>query len=244
MIFFQIFSLADLSTNIALETSVIKKDSSGEDEYDSDLEIEENFSIVSNQMNFCRFKNLMLLNEESKGSNFKICNEAGEVVDLIRKSAFLWTVQEESERVSSDRLRRFHYKHRQDKVGIILESSQSIFVSNGLKRGHFVILKSEREFLVCGQIIKFQYSNAVSKSKKRYTFDEVFFGINENVEILLSPCYNISQNSNEFQDVLKEKFLPTEQYCFHLKPDLIDFSNLKFKSDEIYKTVLEKCRES
>ena len=169
---------------------------------------------------------------------FKLCTTAGEVITDFRKSTLLWTIQEDAERVSTDRMMRFHSKNnKEDFIYDWVDDSSNIFCPNGLRRGQMIVMKLGNEKLICGQVVKFQY-NAGIKKKQRYTYDSVIFGINKDVEIQLAPAYLI-QNCAKLEPAFCPFYLKCESYVCHVSEEALDLQKLCFRNAHDYNKMTE-----
>jgi hypothetical protein len=64
-----------------------------------------------------------------------------------------------------------------------------------------IVVKDQTQNIMVGQVIKFQYSNEKKKALRRYTWEAVIFELNKNVEMFLSPIYEL--NYGKFQHILR-----------------------------------------
>lgn len=152
-----------------------------------------------------------------------MCDESGAFLRNLPKSTFLWTIIEDSERVSTDRLMRFHSKNRGKEFTYQWEDDGSrIFKPNGIKRGQWIMMRWSDENLLLGQVIKFQYAKQTSKLKKRYTYESVIFGVNTGTEVQLAPRYLVNR-SGAMIDEFSRNYTGIENYICHIRHNVLDF---------------------
>jgi hypothetical protein len=205
------------------------EDSLEENSLDLETPVQEN--------NIFKYKNLLLSDEATEGAEFNVCNKDGEIIDQLRKSTFIWTVKDEAERVSSDRLRRFVSNKRRKDFNVIIDPV-NIFKSNGMMKGNFVVFKFENNQFLCGQVLKFVYSERSAQKNKSYTYNELIFATNLEVDILLSSCFRFSSDKNILIELKSRKMLSCNDYLFHIQSAMLNLDILKFCSDSIHEEVI------
>jgi hypothetical protein len=62
-----------------------------------------------------------------------------------------------------------------------------------------IVVKDQTQNIMVGQVIKFQYSNEKKKALRRYTWKAVIFELNKNVEVFLSPTYELTNRKFQYQ---------------------------------------------
>lgn len=210
------------------DDSVDVEDRSGSEIHDSEEEVNLTCDIMNNVF---KFKNLCLLQEESNGPCFKICGEDGLFINEINKSKVLWTMQDERERVSTDRLLRFQTRKKRNTGNYevtVVQAGQYISTFNGLERGQLIVMKLDASSFLLGFVIKFRYKGKKRKIERRYTHDTLVFDLNNNTETQLMPCFKFSSTQNCLKEMYFSKFIEVSKYVCHLSKDSVDFPNLRF----------------
>jgi hypothetical protein len=83
---------------------------------------------------------------------------------------------------------------------------------NGIAIGNIIVVECEN--ILVGQVIKFQYINEKNQTSKRYSWEVVFFDLNKNIEMCLSPIYEF--DNGKFVRKPSMMFLPCTSYICHI----------------------------
>lgn len=131
---------------------------------------------------------------------------------------------------------RFHIKDKKNSFEFEWnDDGSNIFRPNGIKRRQFVVVKLSGFSLIIGQVIKFQYIGMKSIPKRRYTYDSMIFGINENVEMQLAPAFEVEKNSSHLKPLDYTDFIPCKNYLCHIRKDAINMSSTpQFRDKDDY----------
>jgi hypothetical protein len=148
----------------------------------------------------------------------KIYNSSKKAHESMKVSKLLYALQTDIERVSNDRLQRFHKKDFEELQPTKMNPNLVWERRNVITLGDFVIIKIETS-LFFGRLIKFKYSNS-----QTYSFNSYFFEINKNVDFFLFPSYKISRQ-NTFQEIKSTKWYSKSQYSGTLNENHIDFGS-------------------
>lgn len=143
-------------------------------------------------------------------------------------------MQEESERVSTDRLYRFRDSKKEMPVERIT-SSQNVYTDKALTFGDLVIFNVIHNDFICvaGQIIGFERvieKNAEknhekdkqkddeksTKTCRNYPYNFCILSVNENIRVKVSPCVSISRRGDKkaFHDM---EFFDVKSYVASIK---------------------------
>lgn len=165
------------------------------------------------------------------------CDEKGENHKPIRKSTFLWLLQEEKERVSTDRLERF----RSGKTEVLVErvvSTNHFFVDSAITFGDFALFRkksneSNKKFtFYIGQVINFE-KEGKNKRERKFPFSYCILENNKKLIVKLAPCYEIVK-STRLAGRLKEssvQFFAVSDYVSSSKMGYFDIENLVIERD-------------
>lgn len=105
-----------------------------------------------------------------------------------------------------------------------VQSDSAFFVDTVLVPGDLVLFKYSSNNYLCavGQIIKFKYLEGTSKREKRYPYNNLIIGVNNNVSICLSPCFFIDKKGKTVTSDLK--YFDVSNYLCSSKKDVLNFS--------------------
>ena len=168
-----------------------------------------------------------------------LCSDSGEPREEVPKSSFLYAIQDDPDRARVDRLMRFRTKKAKKDFEVVWEDDGSnIYQPNGLKRGQFVVLKTDELGLICGQVIKFQYSNKTSNTTRRYTYSSMIFGTNEGVEVQLPPAFQINELFPQLNPLSFTNFIQTSKYLCHIRESSLNLVECNFSNIEDYDLII------
>lgn len=150
-------------------------------------------------------------------NTFKIRNKNGKVV-RVKKSTFIWMLQSDISRVSTDRLHRFHEASKVDEKRMIFlnETRQNISI------GEWILIDvGDGNLLIC-KVYEFVYLSGKRKTYTRFTAPvTVPKGVEAKGIGLKGTFFDLMRIDNEYSLDLNEnsdKFcLPIENYKTHLK---------------------------
>lgn len=154
---------------------------------------------------------------------FKICDDQGNNIQEIPKSRLLWLLQDEKNRVSSDRLMRFRQGRREITVERII-TDNIFYRDNALMPGDIVCLKSESKNDLCiiGKIASFKCSTGSSKGEKKFPFSFYIIGLNKDVLLGLSPCVIVDKKKKLKQTGFM--YFDDTSYLFSVKSNFLNLS--------------------
>ena len=157
-----IFSQATLSTDLSMEMIKFYDEfhyeeiNTTEDFYDFE-------TLVDNAVTW-RYKSLHFLEEPSDTVEFSRCDSKGNHLEKFPKSRLLWAIQEDDDRVSTDRTMRFRSKKKNTEYNVEWDDDGSpAFTPNGINRGNVVVLIIDTQIII-GQVIKFRYIANLQKN--------------------------------------------------------------------------------
>ena len=158
-------------------------------------------------------------------------------IENFRKSKILWAIQEEVDRVSSDRTMRFHSKKKHTEYQVKWDDDGSkIFKPNGINRGNVVAMKNDKNEIFVGQVLKFQYKQSGSKPlttiQKRYSYHSLIFDVNKIVEIQLAPIFQMNYYNESLIEIHSMAYIDSVNYLCHIRSSEIDFGYKCFKNSE------------
>jgi hypothetical protein len=145
------------------------------------------------------------------------------------------------ERVSQDRLRRFHLKNISTQMNTpkevdALKIDQHILKKQVLNMGDYIIVLENGNHLV-GQILAFQYNDEKFKKNKKFALDYYSFqettANSKNLGILAAIWYIINTDG-KLVPIFTEDFVSISQYKFTLSSkNLLNLIELKISMDVI-----------
>lgn len=122
----------------------------------------------------------------------------GRHVDM-KVSKLLYVLQNDVEKVSTDRLERFIAKRFEEFSPTPLEENISFIVRNYVTIGDYIAFK-EATGVHFGQVLKFRKfvpnQQRPSAREKNFKFWTFHFDMNANVEYLLYPNFKVSENGS------------------------------------------------
>ena len=234
-----------LSTDLSSEMSLFFA------ELDNDIDDTEDtyaFSESNNNSKIWSFKNLHFLEERSDSSDFIRCDEQGSFIEIFSKSRLLWAIQEDVDHVSTDRTMRFYSKKKNTQYQWKWDDDGSnVFKPNGINKGNIIAMTINDNEMIIGQVLKFQYKQIKGKLltniQKRYSYQSLIFEINKNVEILLSPIFQLNNTNTELKEICSFDYIDSNNYVCHIRNSEIDFRNKKFCNCSTHLSVLLKFRD-
>jgi hypothetical protein len=145
-------------------------------------------------------------------------------------SKFLYVIQENIERVSTDRLTRFHTSENHEMVAETFTTEHKACESVSLGDFVMVCVDSTTE-VFCGRVIKFQKSNSTTKSSKKFKFTSLFFRINNDVEFFLYPRYTVRTNGVLELSVSYNQWFKNENYVCTIHETQVDETGKKISQN-------------
>jgi hypothetical protein len=113
-----------------------------------------------------------------------------------------------------------------------------VFKINGIALGNMIMVKDQTQNIMVGQVIKLQYSNEKKKALRRYTWKAVIFELNKNVEVFLSPTYELTNEKFQYQFSYPAMIIfPCNLYVCHINMKTIEPSK-----EEIFREILKLVR--
>lgn len=206
-------------------TLPVESEESDDDDEDDSGAVEIGEHSLNNEMNIFKYRNVNLIEEESIDANFKMCADDGTFVRVLKKSTLLWTIQDDPDRVSTDRLMRFHSRKGGSAFVYIWEDNGTcVFRPNGVKRGQWIVLSIKGQHIL-GQALKFGYEGKKTKTDRRYTYDAVIFGVNEGVSVLLSPSFQLGRTGQLSEKESFSVWFKLSAYVCHIRDSAINLDN-------------------
>jgi hypothetical protein len=157
-----------------------------------------------------------------------LCNDKGEKIEEIKKSAFLWIMTEESQRVSTDRLYRFRNKRQEIAVQRV-SSSEDFFVDTALTFGDYVVMKLDDKSILCivGQIVEFEKNvEKTSKRARNFPFSYCILSVNKEIIVKLAPCFAISRRGGVKTCYEKTCHFDVKSYVRSVKKSAFQFDDV------------------
>lgn len=136
----------------------------------------------------------------------------------------MYIMQTDIERISNDRLQRFISRYNEELKPSILDSTTVMEFRDFVMIGEFALVIKDSKFLF-GQIVKFKKFGTKFSSKKSdeiFKFWAYYFDINEKVEFLMHPIYEVRSNGT-FVEIPSKEWWRKEQYKMTLNQRFINF---------------------
>jgi hypothetical protein len=153
-------------------------------------------------------------------------------------SRFFWLIQEDIERVSNDRLIRFHSNARQEEWKPTPLGNLKLVERDSISIGEIVMAKcSTFSQTLLGVVLKFakaspentteETTEPSTKAAKKFYFNTLRFQVNKNVEFFLHPCYFLNEDNSLTLNEGFSTLLDKNSYICTVNKNLVDFHNLK-----------------
>jgi hypothetical protein len=151
----------------------------------------------------------------------------------MKVSKLIYAMQTDIERVSRDRLQRFHHKQFEELTSAKMNVNVPWEKRNNVSLGDFVVIKSPVNVLF-GRIIKFRYPNDGKKKSSHFPFNVYFFELNKPSEFFFYPSYIINQENGNFQEINCRKWYSKTEYVVTLNENSIDFVDKIFHNIDFF----------
>jgi len=146
----------------------------------------------------------------------------------MKKSRFLWMLDNEKDRISNDRMLRFRQARKELTVDRLI-TDDPFYRDTALIPGDIICVKFKDKDSMCivGKAVKFQYPNSSKKKDKRFPYKYLILETNTDIAIRVSPCFVIDKKRRIKACPLK--FINVNNYVCSVKPGAIDFSKQNVK---------------
>jgi hypothetical protein len=145
-------------------------------------------------------------------------------------------MQEDVERISSDRLARFFSSKKGEMVPGETVGNAILKKCSSITLGDFVFAKSiSRRQTFCGRIIKFQYSKEKTKSARKYKYKSIIFNLNQNVKFLLFPCFTLAPFGHLFSEDSPQNWFESNEYRYTINNSCVDENGKKITQEAVNK---------
>lgn len=154
---------------------------------------------------------------------FKVCDSDGNFIKEMKKSHFLWILEDEKHKVSTDRMQRFRQGRKKIQVEKI-KSDDKFFEDTVLDIGDLICMidRTGHNLCIVGRIINFRYTEKSKKKEKRYPFKNLILDLNKNVAIRMFPCHVINKNRKII--TFSADYIDISQYVCSVRKNVIDFT--------------------
>lgn len=165
-----------------------------------------------------------------------MCDKNGVFKEHMKKTTFLWIVNEEKNRVSPDRLLRFMRGKQEIKIDRVV-THDAVYKDLCLTFGDITAFRvtHSNDLCVIGQVINFE-NEGNTKSQRNFPYSFCIFEINKNAWIKLSPCFMISKRGALTES--NHKSFHVSSYIASLKSD-----SFNFKSTIVSRLILRELKK-
>lgn len=152
-----------------------------------------------------------------------MCDENGNFIKEMKKSHFLWLLEDEKHKVSTDRMQRFKEGRKEQQVEKV-KSNEKFFKDKVLDIGDFICMKdlSGKNLCIIGKIINFRYTEKTQKNEKRFPHKNLIVEGNKIVGIKLIPSYVITKTRKIM--MFSCEYIKLSHYVCSVNKNVIDFT--------------------
>lgn len=145
-------------------------------------------------------------------------------ITKMTKRKFVWMLQNEKNRVSSDVNHRF-IARQSIRFTPLMNDDNVFWKHNIITKGHYILVKNNTD-VIYGLVINFKKSNQTTKSGKRYIKDYVDRTSKNvsDIEMLLEPAFYV-QNGKKVPVMMQNFYVKITNYLSHASQD-VDFSSI------------------
>lgn len=139
----------------------------------------------------------------------------------MKASNLTYILQSDIERISADRLERFKSRQNEELTPAFLDDTTVMHTRDFIITGEHIAVKNSGG-LFFGQLIKLRKFDPKFKKNPAFKYWSYYFDLNEKVEYLLSPLYQIL-DQGWFIETPSKKWFRKEDYLTTLNSRHIDF---------------------